>query len=348
MTSAKPSASIVASAIVAIIGSLLVMLIAGLGVLGTLLVKTGTTPVPQPPGVRTTSMVILGVFGAFGILGISSAVGIWRLQNWARLSFLIYSVVLVLMCVVGLAVVWLILPSLPNAQQQAATFLRLFIVIMYGLPAAIGVWWLFLFTRKDIARQFQAEPLMMEDGVTPVPVKPSCPLPIAILAGFSLFSACCFPILLVLPTPKLLMFFGHLISGRPVIAFYALISITLGACGIGLLQLRRWSYPLTIGYHLFFSASAVVTLLTPNAWTTSSEMLNRLRTPGYPGSVFNYSRIPFMAISGVGVAIAIAILVMVLYYRSEFYEQSDRKRNWNSSASLPPATSPTAPPALAP
>ena len=148
---------------------------------------------PQPPGVRTMSLVILGVFGAFGILGISSAVGIWRLQNWARLSFLIYSVVMVFMCVVGLAVMWLILPSLPGAQQQAATFLRAFMVIMYGLPAAIGVWWLFLFSRKDIARQFQAEPHMMEDGVTPVPAKPSCPLPIAILAGFSLFSRVVFP-----------------------------------------------------------------------------------------------------------------------------------------------------------
>ena len=348
MTPAKPSASIVASAIVAIIGSLLVILIASIGVLGTLLVKTGTTLTPQPPGARTMSLVMLAVFGAFGIFGICSAVGVWRLRNWARLSFLIYSVVMVFMCVVGLAVVWLILPSLPDAQQQAATFLRVFMVIMYGLPAAIGGWWLFLFTRKDIARQFQAEPLMMEDGVTPVPAKPTCPLPIAILAGFSLFSACCFPILLMLPTPKILMFFGHLISGRPVIAFYALISITLGVSGIGLLQLRRWSYTLTIGYHLFFLASAVATLLTPNAWTTTSEMLNRIRTPGYPGSVFNYSRIPFMAISGVGVAIAIAILVMVLYYRSEFYEQSDRKRNWNSATSLPSATSPTTPPALAP
>src|ERR1700749_4817533 len=103
MRLAKASPSIVASAIIAIIGSLLVILFAGVGFLGTLFARTGPASMPQPPGIRAMSMFFVAVICAFGILGIFSAVGIWRLQNWARLSFLIYSGVMVLMCVLVVA-----------------------------------------------------------------------------------------------------------------------------------------------------------------------------------------------------------------------------------------------------
>jgi hypothetical protein len=294
------------------------------------------------------SFVFLAVFGAFGILGICSAVGIWRLQNWARLSFLIYSGIVILVCVFGLAVVWLILPSLPSVQPKAATFMRAFVVIIYAIPAVIGIWWLILFTRKDIARQFQAERLMMEDGVTPLPAKPACPLPIAILAGFWLISICFLPLLFLMPIPIPMILFGHAIFGRPALAVYVLMSVTLAVASIGLLQLRKWSYTLTIGYHLFWCVNATVRLLDPKSWTAMNSVFARMQTPGLPGGTLSYSHNQFLGASAGGLVLAIAILVMVLYYRTAFYEQSDRKKNLNSTASLPPATSQATPPALAP
>ena len=295
---------------------------------------------PQPPGIRAMSMFFVAVICAFGILGIFSAVGIWRLQNWARLSFLIYSGVMVLMCVLVVAVMWVVLPSLPNFQPQVAARVRVIMAITYGLPAAIGVWWLILFNRKDIARQFQGEPLMMEDGVTPLSPKPACPLPIAVLAGLSLISVCSVPIIFLMPTPVPLVLFGHAISGRPALAIFTLMSLTLAVSGIGLLQLRKWSYPLAIGYYLFWCLNATVAFLNPKTWTLMNDVLAKVQTPGYPGGAITYSRNQYLAASAGGLLFAIAILVTLLYYRTAFYEQSDRKRDLNSGASFPPTTPP--------
>jgi hypothetical protein len=221
-------------------------------------------------------------------------------------------------------------------------------VIIYGLPAAIGGWWLILFTRKDIARQFQAEPLMLEDGVTPLPAKPACPLPIAILAGFSLISVCFLPLVFLMPVSIPVVLFGHAIFGRPAVAIYVLLSVTLAGCAIGLLQLRKWSYPLTIGYHLFWCANAMVTLLEPKSWTVMNGVFAKMQTPGYAGGPLLYGHKQYLAASAGGLLFAIAILTMVLYYRTAFYEQCDRKRNLNSTAPFPPAASPTASAALLP
>jgi hypothetical protein len=189
---------------------------------------------------------------------------------------------MILVCVFGLAVVWLILPSIPNVQPRAATFMRVFVLIMYGLPAVIGVWWLILFTRKGIVRQFQAEPIMTEDGVTLVP---AC-LPIAILARFSLISVCFIPLLFLMPVPIPVMLFGHAIFGRPARAVYVLLSITLAVFSIGLLQLRKWSYPLAIGYRLFWCVNGTVTLLDPKSWTVMNGIVAKMQSPAYPGGAF--------------------------------------------------------------
>jgi hypothetical protein len=126
-----------------------------------------------------------------------------------------------------------------------------------------------LLNRKDIARQFAPEVMLMEDGVTPVAAKPRCPLPIAILAWSQLLSACgirCF-FCFLLPVSIPAVFSGHAIYGRSAGIIYALLSITSALCAIGLLLLKNGVIPLLIGYHVFYSASALGGLLNPNTWT---------------------------------------------------------------------------------
>jgi hypothetical protein len=175
-----------------------------------------------------------------------------------------------------------------------------------------------------------------------------CPLPIAILAGFSLVSVCFIPLLFLMPVAIPVMLFGHAIFGRTALAVYVLLSITLAVSSIGLLQLRKWSYPLAIGYHLFWCVNGTVTLLDPKSWTIMNGIVAKMQSPAYPGGAFSYSHNQYLATSAGGLLFAIAMITMLLYYRTAFYEQSDRKRNLNTAASLPPATAPTTPPALVP
>ncbi len=150
---------------------------------------------------------------------------------------------------------------------------------------------------------------MAEDGVTPLAPNPACPLPIAVLAGFSLISVCCVPIIFVLPVPVPLVLFGHAISGRPALVVFGLMSLTLAVSAVGLLQLKRWSYPLTIGYHLFWCLNATVAFVNPKTRTIMNDALDKVHTPGYPGSAFSYSHNQYLAVSTGGLLFVIAILV---------------------------------------
>ncbi len=349
ITDRKPSASasIIASAIVAILGSLLTILLAGLGFLGTLFVRSGAAAPTQPPGTRAISLIFLVIILAFGIFGIFSAVGLWRLRNWARMAFLIYSGAMVCVCAFALVFVWFVLPSLPKVQPQAVGFVHVFLVLIYGIPIGIGVWWLVLLNRKDVARQFTSEGMLQGDGAASIAAKPRCPLPIAILACFQLFSACWMPMLLLLPVSIPAVLFGHAIFGRPAAIIYAVLGITLALCAIGLLLLKKWSYSLLIGYHVFYSASGLVGLLSPNTWTVMNEMMSKWQTPRYSGPQFPYSHTQYVATSIGGLSLTIVILGLSIYYRAAFYEQSDRNANANLSATVPPAVPPPAPPELA-
>jgi hypothetical protein len=149
-----------------------------------------------------------------------------------------------------------------------------------------------------------------------------------------------------MPVP--LVLFGHAISGRPALAIFTVITLTLAVSGVGLLQLRKWTYPLAIGYHLFWCLNATVAFLNPKTRTLMNDMLTKVQTPGYPGGAFSYSHNQYLAATAGGLLFTIAILVTFLYYRTAFYEQSDRKGSLNSGASFPPASSPTASPTFAP
>src|SRR5258708_36935579 len=72
-------------------------------------------------------------------------------------------------------------------SPMALPMLRLLAVMVYGIPLLIGVWWLLLFNQRAIKEQFLAPAL--GDGQLAAPARPRCPLPLAILAGFSILSA---------------------------------------------------------------------------------------------------------------------------------------------------------------
>src|SRR5262245_25081289 len=91
----KRSGSVIASAVISIIGSL-GTLVLGIGLVVSAIVArsspqfreaAGSTPIDLTIVLLVEGVVLL----AFGVFGIVSAIGLLRLKNWARICFLVFA-----------------------------------------------------------------------------------------------------------------------------------------------------------------------------------------------------------------------------------------------------------------
>ena len=194
----RPTASIKAAGIIAIVGSVLVLLGAAFGFLGVSILPETQAGPGLPKAARVLGEATMAFFFGLAILGLFTGVGLLRLQKWARISALVWSGVTAAMCALIIVFsVFIPLPMPPNAPDTPVnllTYVRVATVVFYGLPLAIAIWWLILFNRKKVAAQFVASDIsgaLDPSGFpidAPAPSKPELPLPIAVLAGFLLLS----------------------------------------------------------------------------------------------------------------------------------------------------------------
>ena len=136
---------ITVSAIVAAFGSIIMLLFAVLAIASLFTVA----PRPQPP--NTPQLVIAGaaMCAAFAVIGVWTSVGLIRLRSWARTSILIFAGFLVVSCILSL----LMSMAVPIPPEFAENF-RLIMTVMFGIPVAIGVWWLIQFNTPSTKAAF--------------------------------------------------------------------------------------------------------------------------------------------------------------------------------------------------
>jgi len=101
----KRSGGVTASAVIAIIGSALSILLGCIMILGAATVSFSPPPSsiqPNPPVSPVTILLVESIFLiGFGVLGIVSSVALLRLRNWARTSFIVFGGLLCLISAVG-------------------------------------------------------------------------------------------------------------------------------------------------------------------------------------------------------------------------------------------------------
>src|SRR4029077_10481858 len=108
-----------------------------------------------PAETRYAGMVGVGFILALGIWGLATGIALLGHRNWARISTLVWSGLTVTFGTLILIVASSIkLPVAPNSPPGTANVARAFFVFVYGVPIAIGIWWLVLFTRKSVAALF--------------------------------------------------------------------------------------------------------------------------------------------------------------------------------------------------
>jgi hypothetical protein len=243
------------SAVVALLGSLLTLLVAGITTLATLV----GPPVPEPhysaiplrPLVIGTQFVLF----AFAAWGISTGIAIFLRRRWSRISILVFAGLLTVMGASGLLMIpFMQMPDMPEAGVPAnmGGMIRIGMAAAYGLCAAIGIWWLILFTRPGTREYYGTR--------DEAPADPR-PLSVRIIAGYLLITGTVALPLSFFHFPMILL--GVIITGWTATAIFIAVAVIQILLGCGLLRLAEWARVGTIALFSVFAVSTIVTMVHP-------------------------------------------------------------------------------------
>ncbi len=275
------SAGVTVIAVLVMIGSVLVLLM-GLLML-VVMMWAPLSPAAQFPGSPVFMKLMFAGLSLMYVLpaiwGILTSVGLFRLKNWARISTIVFSVLLI---VIGAFSVLLTLvmpiPQTPSSAADPAvmTGIRIAMEVFWLVQLGIGIWWLVYFTRSKVKLQFvPAQPPypagmpLPEAGATPVTPYAlpgggvSRPLSITIIAWFLLAGCFFLPFSLMMHAP--VVFFTKLLAGKTA-AVYQIVLISIQAgIGVGLLRLRPAARTGGIAYLAFGFLSGAVFNFAPGS-----------------------------------------------------------------------------------
>ena len=278
----KRSPGVTVIAILVLLGSALTLLL-GVVVLIAMLAAPATG-VEKLPGLSFLPKILL-VFVSLMYLvpagiGIASGVGLLRLRNWARISTIVFSVVLICLSVFPAVLTFFMpFPTGPgqSLDQGTITAVRVVMSACWFSLITVGVWWLVFFTRHGVRQQFQRakfqedsqllQPWVSPDQNSASPVNAASPRPVIItviaclmMAG-SAVMVVGLSFLSVLHIPA--MFFTTLITGWLGVALYGTLAVAQFLIAWGLLKLRPIARTSALAYFTFSLLNTAVFYLWP-------------------------------------------------------------------------------------
>jgi hypothetical protein len=357
------STAVMAAGVVAILGSVVTAIGILIGMMGLLLSFGRPNPMEAVPGIRTMTAAMMVIFFAITVWGAFSGVGLIRFRNWARVSVLVWAGIAAPICllVVGF-MAFIPFPTSPESPVSM-TMIRVMMILFYGGPLAIAVWWLILFTRPGIVAQFRtaappagggsgdpftAIPIPSQaDGsedvsgapvayAVPVPAPlsgPSVPVPIIVLACFFLLSALSIFFIFFMHMPA--MVFGHAFTGLTGSVVYAAWCLLYAIAGVGMLKRVPWAYSVAIGVQILGIVSGIITLLSPDFDDVMRRAMSSMHLPA--ADLYQMQSMAHLrGFSFMGLLFPVAILGMLVYYRPRFLEACASKPLPRSTAAIEP------------
>jgi hypothetical protein len=263
-------------------------------------------------------MVFLAlVLFAAAAWGIASGTGLMRLREWARISMLVFSALLLFVCIPGL-LMFLFMPFPPpgtapspelTKEMLAAT--RIFMAVLYGILAALGGWWIYFFNKRSTKDQFLKVRIPGLEGMPGGEViSPYArPLSITLIAWWLLISG--FIGVLGLSVNPPVFFLGYFFKGTYASMLMLALALVQSLIGFGLLKLRPWGRTLAIYYFQFLIFNSLTMVLIPGTQArfeqAMSEMLSDMQgTLGTPPS-------PMHVPIWFGVIFAVPLLSLLLW-----------------------------------
>ncbi|HXN27823.1 MAG TPA: hypothetical protein VN902_11920 [Candidatus Acidoferrales bacterium] len=295
-------AGVTISAVVVFIGSGLALLSAALMILAFAVMPAEATPAFTRGAGLIVSIFMLG----FAAWGIATGVNLLHLREWARISMIVFSGLLLVMGVPGLLMMLVMplpappTPTLPSGaamppMEHLMTAVRVGMAIFYALLALLGGWWIYFFNTRPIKERFREAGAMNPASTwapaalapTELPGAPKRPVSITIIAYLALVGACMFPILNILHLP--LTFLGFFFSGGKaalIVSGYMAVQLLMA---YGLLKLEKWGRSLAIYYFNFAIFNSIISVILPGAQARYEEATTAMQNSmGLPPSPFQF------------------------------------------------------------
>jgi len=312
-----PPASVTVASILSILGSGGILIIGALFALGARAAQSGNNATMTPHD-RMILHIIAYSLMIFGVLGIVNGVSLLALQNWARRIMAIASALGVILSTYSLYIS-LALLGLPFTSDVTPHASHVLWGSFFGISLLIfgaSLWFVTAFTRPatiaSFVRPTPAGDLAKSSGL-------SCPLPLALLAGFFIFGAVVSLLLLRSLDRMPDMLFGHALYGTSRMQYVVLTETFSLAAAIGMLRVRTWGIHLALGLQLFSVANHAVTVLSPRSLPSLRAALAAMAAQGAKPPLHDPST-GFQYLEGLGLSFALALLAIVLLSRPKFLE----------------------------
>ncbi len=296
-------AGVTIAAVVVFIGSGLTLLSAGFMIFASSVMPVAeSAPAFTRDAGLIMSVLMLGLAG----WGIATGINLLQLREWARISMIVFSGLLLVMAVPGLLMMLVMPLPIPPASAvppgeampplaHLMTAVRIGMATFYGLLALLGGWWLYFFNSRPVREVFRNPTTpAAASGWAPValaptelPGAPKRPVSITIIAYLALVGACMFPFFNILHMP--LTFLGFYFTGAKaslIVVGYMSVQLLMG---YGLLKLEMWGRNLAVYYFNFAIFNSVISVILPGAQTRYEEAMGAVQgSLGLPPTQFQF------------------------------------------------------------
>ena len=168
------SAGITVIAILQIIGSAILLALAAFMAFAMIMATPPANDPRLPRMYFTVMRVVLPLFYAVpAAWGIITAVGLLQLKNWARISTIVFSILLMMFGAFGILmsmVFFLKPPPTPGVDPKMFSIIGAFTAAFALAQSAVGIWWMIFFNRAGVKAQFLPQPFPyppIGQGATP-------------------------------------------------------------------------------------------------------------------------------------------------------------------------------------
>jgi hypothetical protein len=296
-----------ASAVLAILGSVATLLLAGLTAWSMFHAKVPPELAMSPIALKVVGVAAGVLFAGIGALGICTSVGIFRRRGWARIAILVLAVLLAFMGASALlGVLVMPFPSPPGVSARLMQNTRWGIAAFYGALLLIGAWWLVLFNRGATKQYFAEREPARQSGR---------PLSIGIIGWYLVIGAAGAALGAVIPLPA--MFFGLFLTGLPKLAICGVYIVAGTYLGAGLLRLREHARLWSIVYFCLLAANTLVSLARPGFM----QQMQRAMPGLFPTAAFTPQMGEFWVLGLISAA-ACAIPIWFLVRRRSAFPQA--------------------------